>query len=239
VSRISDSHKAVLDWITPEAERIIAKHARVSTKIPDRVEVKRLLNYCISNGHVSVFEQASASFEIITSRSISAQIIRHRSFCFQEASQRYCDPLEVLSDVAELAPEFELRRQDTTNRQNSIAFENSEIETKFRDRIRLTHQACTDLYQDMLASGVAKECARNILPMCTATRIHMQGNIRNWVHYVGLRSAPGTQLEHRVISNQIGRELRNNIPIIIEGVIEATLETRAHGLNGWLNIDDL
>jgi thymidylate synthase (FAD) len=186
-----------------------------------------------------VFEQACACFEIITSRSISAQIIRHRSFCFQETSQRYCNPNEVLGSKIEDVCEFELRSQDFKNRQNSIAYDDTQMEEKYRSRIRDLYHQTLDLYDDMVLDGVAKEVARNILPMSSPTRIHMQGNIRNWLFYVGLRSVPGTQLEHRYISNCIGRELRSLMPDIIQAITEVAFEERSLGLKGWRYIDEL
>lgn len=232
-------HKVTLDWVTPSAERCIAKHARTSTVDPDREEYRGLLRYCIKHGHFSVFEQACACFEIITSRSISAQIIRHRSFCFQETSQRYCNPLEVLGPKVDDCCEFELRSQDLTNRQNSIPYDDQEVEEKYRSRIRDLHHQTLELYDDMLEAGVAKEVARNILPMSSPTRLHMQGNIRNWIFYVGLRSVPGTQLEHRYISNCIGRELRFLMPDVIQAITEVAFQEYSLGLKGWRYIDEL
>jgi len=165
-------HEASLDWITPDAERLIARHARVSTKDPDRGDYSKLLSYCIRHGHWSVFEQACASFEILTTRSISPQILRHRSFCFQETSQRYCDPLTVLGDLEDECTKFELRKQDEKNRQNSFEYEDGLfelIESQFRQRITDIFWEARGLYEDMLAAGVAKECARNILSLCTPT----------------------------------------------------------------------
>lgn len=232
-------HRVALDWVTPQAERVIAKHARTSTVNPDRDEYIGLIKYCIKHGHYSVFEQACACFEIITSRSISAQIIRHRSFCFQETSQRYCNPMDVLGSLVEDLSEFELRSQDTKNRQNSECYEDNAIEDKYRNRIRDAFSSLTELYEDLLADGVAKETARNLLPMCSPTRIHMQGNIRSFLFYVGLRSVPGTQREHRYISNCIGRELRFLMPDLIQAVIGAAFENQSSGLNGWKYIDEL
>jgi len=232
-------HRVTLDWITPQAERVIARHARASTIDPDRSEYLGLLKYCISHGHYSVFEQACAAFEIITSRGISAQIIRHRSFCFQETSQRYCNPLDVLGHHVDDISEFELRSQDLKNRQNSEPYTDDVIESKYRNRIRDVFSDVTKLYDDMLADGVAKETARNILPMCSPTRLHAQGNMRSWLFYVGLRSVPGTQREHRYISNCVGRELRDLMPDLIGAVVRAAMDNPASGLEGWKFIDTL
>ncbi len=230
---LSDQHKVELDWITPDPERVLAKHARVSTKNPEREEYLKLLQYCLKHGHVSIFEQVCASFEIITTRSISPQILRHRSFCFQEASQRYCNPLEVLEDETSYMGDFELRGQDAKNRQNSIVYADGNIEQKFRGRIRDVVSEINTLYRELVSAGVARECARNILPLGTPTRLHMQGNLRNWLFYVGLRSAPGTQKEHKFISNLIGQKLQLQMPDLIRAVIEAAEEDESLGLRGW------
>lgn len=227
-------HKVVLDWITPDAERIVAAHARVSTKDPDRGEAARLLNYCIKHGHWSVFEQVCASFEIVTTRAISPQILRHRSFTFQEASQRYCDPLDVLEECVEDAPYFELRAQDTKNRQNSFIFKDEPlIERTFRERILDLFDQSQELYQDLLEAGVAKECARNALLMCVPTRLHMMGTLRSWIFYVGLRAAPGTQAEHREIAAQIGAHIANELPIIRNAIEESLTGEPERALLGW------
>jgi thymidylate synthase (FAD) len=229
-------HTAKLDWITPEAERVVAAHARVSTKDPDRSESIRLLRYCIKHGHWSVFEQVCASYEIITTRAISPQILRHRSFTFQETSQRYCDPLDVLEKASPEAPEFELRAQDNKNRQNSFAFEDDKIEREFRERIRDLFEQSQDLYQDLLHAGVAKECARNALLMCVPTKLHMMGTLRSWIFYVGLRNAPGTQHEHRTIARAIGNDLFSQTPVIAEALVEAAYQDNNSALIGWQHI---
>ena len=239
VHPLKDLHKVKLDWITQHPEQVIARHARVSTKNPDRKEYIGLLKHCIREGHVSVFEQVCASFEIYTSRSLSPQLLRHRSFSFQEASQRYCNPLDVLEELSKLAPEFELRAQDYTNRQNSIEYDNDLIEEEFRERIRHAYSLCSELYTDMVSSGVARECARNILPLCVPTRLHMQGTLRSWMFFVGVRSAPGTQKEHKHISNQIGQRFRALLPDIIEAVVEASKNDASLGLRGWQFIDSI
>ena len=229
-------HSVSLDWITPEAERIVASHARVSTKDPDRGEAIRLLNYCIKHGHWSVFEQVCASFEIITTRAISPQILRHRSFTFQETSQRYCDPLDVLDQVTPEAPLFELRAQDQKNRQNSYAFDDDSVEQEFRDRIFDLFERSQELYQDLLNAGVAKECARNALLMCVPTRLHMMGTLRSWIFYVGLRNAPGTQLEHRFIAQEIGQCLQQETPVVVEALVNSAAADSSNGLAGWLHL---
>lgn len=227
-------HTAELDWITPDAERVVACHARVSTTNPDRPEFEKLLKYCILHGHWSVYEQVSASFEIITTRSISAQIIRHRSFAFQETSQRYCDPTSVLAEAEERCWDFDLRRQDEKNRQNSTPDMDPRLVQAFKERIEVLYSDLKNTYQDMLEAGVAKECARNILPMCSPTRLHMSGTIRSWIHYIGLRGGVETQLEHRDIALAIGRKLEHEVPTIVAAVKEYA--KKEFNLKGWLNV---
>jgi thymidylate synthase (FAD) len=225
-------HKANLDWITPNAESVVAAHARVSTKNPEREEYTRLLKYCIKHGHWSVFEQVCASYEIITTRAISPQILRHRSFTFQETSQRYCDPLDILEQAVPECSSFELRLQDSTNRQNSLKTEDDHLEHAFRERINKLFEESQKLYNDMLFAGVAKESARNALLMCVPTRLHMMGTLRSWIFYVGLRGNKGTQEEHRQIAIKIGSNLYDQLPVIANAVIEAAY-ANTNGLEGW------
>ena len=174
-----------------------------------------------------------ASFEILTTRAISPQILRHRSFTFQETSQRYCDPSDVLEQVVEDAPLFELRAQDLKNRQNSFAFDDDRIEQGFRQRILDLFEESQDLYAEMVNAGVAKECARNILLMCVPTRLHMMGTLRSWIFYVGLRNAPGTQQEHRLIAQEIGQIIGDQVPVIRDALLEAASRDNNSGLSGW------
>lgn len=229
-------HSAKLDWVTDNAERVIAKHARVSSKNPDSPEFTKLLKYCIRHGHWSVFEQSSASFEIITNRAISAQIVRHKSFNFQEMSQRYCNPLETLGleEDEKTCWDFELRKQDLHNRQNSTSDMNVEIAAKYKQRIYDNYWNLIKLYKDMLADGIAKESARNILPLCCPTKIYVSGTIRSWIHYVGLRAACETQKEHRIIAAQIGSRLSEVLPVTVEAVKLAA--EGDHSLRGWLSV---
>jgi thymidylate synthase (FAD) len=192
-----------------------------------------LLRYCIKHGHWSVFEQVCASFEILTTRAISPQILRHRSFTFQETSQRYCDPLDVLEQLSGEAPEFELRAQDQKNRQNSFVFEDDSIEQKFRKRITELFEQSQGLYQELLEAGVAKECARNALLLCVPTRLHMMGTLRSWIFYVGLRNASGTQQEHRLIAQAVGQILSQEAPTIIEALLETANAEVNPALEGW------
>ena len=183
--------------VTPDAEKHMAYVARVSNpKNQDSDKFAGLLKYCIKHGHWSVFEQAFMTIEINTTRGIAAQILRHRSFTYQEFSQRYADS-NLLGDI-ELP---ELRRQDDKNRQNSIDDLDPEMVDKFNRQMNTLFSSAFGLYNQMLKAGVAKECARFVLPLATPTRIYMTGSCRSWIHYINLRSAHGTQKEHMDIAN--------------------------------------
>ena len=183
--------------ITPDAEKTMAYIARVSNpKNQDNENFSGLLRYCINHQHWSVFEQSSMTLEIETTRGIAAQILRHRSFTYQEFSQRYADS-NLLGEI-ELP---ELRRQDDKNRQNSIDDLEPEMVDKFNRQMNTLFSSAFGLYNQMLKAGVAKECARFVLPLATPTRIYMTGSCRSWIHYINLRSAHGTQKEHMDIAN--------------------------------------
>ena len=183
--------------ITPDAEKTMAYIARVSNpKNQDNENFSGLLRYCINHQHWSVFEQSSMTLEIETTRGIAAQILRHRSFTYQEFSQRYADS-NLLGEI-ELP---ELRRQDDKNRQNSIDDLEPEMVEKFNRQMNTLFSSSFALYNQMLKAGVAKECARFVLPLATPTRIYMTGSCRSWIHYINLRSAHGTQKEHMDIAN--------------------------------------
>tara|TARA_A100000172_G_scaffold29889_1_gene17817 strand:+ start:664 stop:1302 length:639 start_codon:yes stop_codon:yes gene_type:complete len=184
--------------VTPDAEKIIGYIARVSNpKNQENPNVEGLLKYCIKHGHWSVFEQASMTLQIETTRGIAAQVLRHRSFTYQEFSQRYADS----SMLAEEIPMFELRRQDQKNRQNSIDDVDEFTKQEFDIKIKRHFDEGMKLYKEMLDQGIAKECARFVLPLATPTRLYMTGSLRSWVHYIDLRSAHGTQKEHMEIAN--------------------------------------
>jgi len=200
--------KVSLKWITPEAEDTIVYCARVSNpkSQEENKNPERLLAYLIKHKHWSPFEMASMCVEIETTRDISAQILRHRSFSFQEFSQRY---------AAVSAPaSFELRYQDRKNRQNSIEDVERDLEFAFSDDIDDLYEHVISLYNDMLEKGVAKECARKILPMGSPTRLYMSGTIRSWIHYLQVRQGPETQKEHREIANAIADLLHEHCPSI-------------------------
>ena len=200
--------------ITPDAEQTMAYIARVSNPSnQDNEKYSGLLKYCIKHNHWSVFEQSSMSLEIETSRAIAAQILRHRSFTFQEFSQRYAAST-ALGDF-ELP---ELRRQDEKNRQNSTNDLEPEKIEKFEKQMETLFSSAKSLYEQMLSQGVAKECARMVLPLCTPTRIYMTGSCRSWVHYINLRSAHGTQKEHMQIAEECRKIFIEQFPNVSEAL---------------------
>ena len=200
--------------VTPDAEKHMAYVARVSNpKNQDNEKFAGLLKYCIQHGHWSVFEQAFMTLEINTTRGIAAQILRHRSFTYQEFSQRYADS-NLLGDI-ELP---ELRRQDSKNRQNSIDDLEPEMVEKFNRQMNTLFSSAFGLYNQMLEAGVAKECARFVLPLATPTRIYMTGSCRSWIHYINLRSAHGTQKEHMEIANTCKKIFVEQFPTVSEAL---------------------
>ncbi len=179
--------------VTPDAEKMMAYVARVSN--PNNQEnpnYAKLLGYCIKHNHWSVFEQAFMTLELETTRGVAAQVLRHRSFTYQEFSQRYADS----SMLADTIPLFDLRRQDTKNRQNSIDDIDPHMRQDFELKVQRHFDSAMKLYQEMLGAGIAKECARFVLPLATPTKIYMSGSVRSWAHYINLRTANGTQKEH-------------------------------------------
>jgi thymidylate synthase (FAD) len=194
------SPKVKLISVTPNAEQTMAYIARVSN--PNNQENPNyagLLKYCIKHNHWSVFEQATMTLEIETTRGIAAQILRHRSFTFQEFSQRYADT----NLITESIPLPELRRQDTKNRQNSTDDLPTDLKIELYSKIQDHFDAAQDLYKELLEADVAKECARFVLPLATPTRLYMTGSVRSWLHYIDLRSAHGTQKEHMQIAEAV------------------------------------
>ena len=207
-------NQATLISVTPDAEKHIAYCARVSNPLnQDNENFAGLLKYCIKHKHWSIFEQAFMTLEISTTRGIAAQVLRHRSFTFQEFSQRYADT-KLLTDI-ELP---ELRRQDTKNRQNSIDDLDPEVVEKLERQMVTLFSSTQSLYNQMLEVGVAKECARFVLPLATPTRMYMTGSIRSWIHYIDLRSANGTQKEHMDIANSCKEIFKEQFPIISEAL---------------------
>ena len=200
---------------TPDSEKTMVYVARVSNPAnQENPNVAGLLSYCIKHQHWSVFEQAFMTLEIETTRAIAAQILRHRSFTYQEFSQRYADS----SMLAESIPMFDLRRQDTKNRQNSIDDIDDFTKQQFEILIQKYFAEGMDLYKQMLSSGIAKECARMVLPLATPTRIYMSGSVRSWIHYINLRSAHGTQKEHMDIAHACRDIFVEQFPVVAKAL---------------------
>ena len=197
--------------ISKDAEKLIAYMARVSSNNQDNPNIKGLLKYCIKHGHFSIFEMCNMVIEINTTRAISAQIIRHRSFSFQEFSQRY-------AKVNDLPNVPHLRLQDHKNRQNSIDGIDEELKIELNKDIENLFNDINKVYYKLLENGVAKECARMVLPMCSPTRLYMSGSIRSWIHYLNVRCDESTQLEHRKIGLEIKEIFKQELPIIYDAV---------------------
>lgn len=189
--------------------------ARVSNpNNQENPKVSGLLKYCVKHQHWSVFEQAYMTLEIQTTRGLAAQILRHRSFTYQEFSQRYADS----SMLADTIPLPELRRQDTKNRQNSIDNIDPFIRQEFQIKMQRHFEEGMKLYQEMLEYGIAKECARFVLPLAVPTKIYMTGSCRSWIHYIQLRSANGTQKEHMDIANECKQVFIQQFPTVSEAL---------------------
>lgn len=208
--KVGEEEAVKLIAITPKAEELIAYCARVSSSNQFNPNIEKLLKYCIDHGHWSVFETPYITMEINTSRAISAQILRHRSFTFQEFSQRY-------AAVADFET-YPARRQDSKNRQNSI--DDMKLEDKHwfniaQDRVQTLSSF---LYYEALDKGIAKEQARFLLPMSSKTKLYMTGNVRSWIHYLNLRCHVDTQKEHRDIALAIREILKKELPIISKAV---------------------
>ena len=207
--------KVCLVSVTPDAEKTMAYIARVSNPANQENEnYAKLLAYCIKHNHWSVFEQSTMTLEIETNRGIAAQILRHRSFTYQEFSQRYADASLLTEEI----PVPELRKQDTKNRQNSTDDLDPELKKSFERRTKHLFADIMDLYDDMLAAGVAKESARFVLPLAVPTRIYMTGSCRSWIHYINLRSANGTQKEHMDIAEAAKKVFICQFPTVAEAL---------------------
>ena len=201
--------------VTPDAEQTMAYVARVSN--PNNQEnpnYAKLLGYCIKHNHWSVFEQSFMTLEIETTRGLAAQILRHRSFTYQEFSQRYADS----SLLAETIPLPELRRQDTKNRQNSIDDIDPFVRQEFQIKMQKHFEEGMKLYKEMLDADIAKECARFVLPLACPTRLYMTGSVRSWIHYIDLRSANGTQKEHMDIALGAKKIFCEQFPAVAEAM---------------------
>ena len=202
-------HDVELIHVTPDAEQLIAYMARVSNPSnQNNTETSpRLIRYLIKHKHWSPFEMVNMCVSIETTRSIAAQILRHRSFSFQEFSQRYAQASQLGSPVVP-----ELRLQDTKNRQNSIEVEEEDLFLK--QRIDYLYKHAEQVYEALLEAGVAKECARDVLPLSTPTKLYMNGTLRSWLHYCDLRCGNGTQYEHKLIADQVKNLIQNEFPIV-------------------------
>lgn len=196
--------------VTPKAEETIAFCARVSSPNQDNEKYAKLLQYCIKNGHWSIFEMANMVVEIRTSRAIAQQILRHRSFSFQEFSQRYAQAFDVIW--------YPARRQDLKNRQNSIDDLSQETQDWWLNAYKEITAYSMELYESALEKGIAKECARFLLPLSTETKMYMNGTLRSWIHYIQLRTDPSTQLEHRDIAEEIKSLFSEQFPVIAEAL---------------------
>ena len=207
--------KVSLVSVSPDAEKLMAYCARVSNpNNQNNDNYAGLLRYCIKHQHWSIFEQAFMTLEINTTRGLAAQILRHRSFTFQEFSQRYADTNLLETNI----PLPELRRQDTKNRQNSIDDVPEAQSKMLLGRIQNYFNEGLDLYNELLREGIAKECARFVLPLATPTRIYMSGSVRSWVHYIDLRSGHGTQKEHMDIANACKSIFTEQFPTVSEAL---------------------
>lgn len=205
---------AKLVWITPDAEALVARIARVSNPAnQDNADFAGLIRYMITHKHWSPFEMVSACVEINTTRDIGRQILRHRSFSFQEFSQRY-------AAVGALLPAIELREcrtQDLKNRQSSIEAGPGYLANEWELAQREVYAFAADRYQKMLLDGIAKEQARALLPEgLTPTRMYMAGTLRSWLHYLQLRTGPETQKEHRQVAEQVADAMYQFVPTIFE-----------------------
>ena len=197
--------------ISPDAEKLIAYCTRVSSNNQDNPNIKGLLKYCAKHGHWSIFELANMVVEINTTRAVSAQIIRHRSFSYSELSQRYAS-IEQDLEIPNL------RRQDLKNRQNSINDLPEELVNELQQEIGEHFKKTKDLYRKLLDKGVAKECARMVLPMSSPTRMYMNGTIRSFIHYIQVRTHESSQSEHAAIANKIKEIFKEQLPIIYEAI---------------------
>lgn len=201
--------------VTPDAEKTMAYCARVSNPSNQNNEnYEKLLKYCIVNKHWSIFEHSHLTLEINTTRGLAAQILRHRSFTFQEFSQRYADASLLTEDI----PLFELRGQDNKNRQNSIDNIDETTKQLWSAHVADHFKRAKEIYDGMIADGIAKECARFVLPLATPTRLYVTGNVRSWIHYISLREKNGTQKEHKIIAKECKKIFCEQFPIVSQSL---------------------
>ena len=215
-------HNVELVHVTPDAESLIAYMARVSNPAnQDNDNYTGLIKYLIKHNHWSPFEMVNMCVQIDTTRSVASQILRHRSFSFQEFSQRYAQVVNT--------PQLpNLRRQDTKNRQNSIDDLDPFLTQQFEMRTQELYKQSLDLYTDMLDHGVAKECARDILPLSTPTKLYMNGTLRSWLHYTDLRCANGTQYEHKLIADNVKLLIQQQFPIVYNAMFDVSLPSTSN-----------
>lgn len=204
--------------VSPDAEKLVAHCARVSSPNQNKVEISGLLKYCIKNGHWSIFEMANMVIEIETSRGISPQILRHRSFSFQEFSQRYA----AVDDSGVVI--YAARRQDSKNRQNSIDDLPESVRLEWESRQLSNWKTSFEHYQWALDNDIAKECARFVLPLGCSTKLYMQGSVRSWIHYLELRTGHGTQKEHMEIAEGIKAVFVQQFPEIAKALEWTTIQ---------------
>jgi thymidylate synthase (FAD) len=197
---------ATLKYVQPDAEEFMIHLARVSSDNENNPDYERLLNYCMKQGHWSVFEMVDVVMEIYTSRAIAAQILRHRSFHFQEFSQRYANPGKIELDLPVM------RRKGSTNRQGSVMFDDPETQFQMDNKALAPVLVAIRAYDDLVKSGVALESARMVLPLCVGTRLYMKGNVRDWLHYCRVRMDSHTQVEHREIATDCWNVIKKVLP---------------------------
>ena len=206
-------HSASLVHATDNGDDLISYMARVSNPANQNKPSPKLIKYLIKHKHWSPFEMVNMCVEINTTRAIAAQILRHRSFSFQEFSQRYSN----VEDLGEpIIPN--LRRQDKTNRQNSIDDLNPDDKDIWNRMIERQFKEAVALYEVLLKNGVAKECARDVLPLASPTRMYMNGTLRSWIHYINLRTDDGTQKEHRLIAFACKDQFKLQFPLAFEAI---------------------
>jgi thymidylate synthase (FAD) len=209
---------ATLKHIQPDAEEFMIHLARVSSNNEDNPEYSKLLRYCMKEGHWSVFEMVDVVMEIYTSRAISAQMLRHRSFHFQEFSQRYANPSKIELDLPSM------RKKGSTNRQSSIPYEDKEEQLEMDNKALAPILMAIRTYDDLVKSGVALESARMVLPMCVGTRLYMKGTVRDWMHYCRVRLSSHTQEEHWRVASDCWNVLREVLPVTTTAFEEYWIE---------------
>lgn len=209
---------ATLKYIQPDAEAFMIELARVSSDNQDNPEYERLLNYCMREGHWSVFEMVDVVMELYTSRAIAAQILRHRSFHFQEFSQRYADPSKIEMDLPKM------RKKGSTNRQGSVLYEESDDQYNVDNKALASILVSVRTYKDLVDNGVALETARMVLPLCVGTRLYMKGTVRDWLHYCRVRMDAHTQLEHRELATDCWNVLSEMLPVTTNAFLKYHVE---------------